>query len=78
MIRVCEVRRREAARMAQLLGVWEASVRATRLFLSEQEIRRFRSYVPQKRGIFPDTVYDPVEAKGGRPYAGAEDHRLAA
>ena len=35
MIRVCEVRRREAARMAQLLGVWEASVRATRLFLSE-------------------------------------------
>lgn len=47
MIRVCEVRRREAARMAQLLGVWEASVRATRLFLSEQEIRRFRSCVPQ-------------------------------
>ena len=40
MIRVCEVRRREAARMAQLLG-------APRLFLSEQEIRRFRSYVPQ-------------------------------
>lgn len=47
MIRVYEVRRWEAARMAQLLGVWEASVRATRLFLSEQEIRRFRSYVPQ-------------------------------
>ena len=35
MIRVYEVRRREAALMAQLLGVWEASVRATRLFLSE-------------------------------------------
>lgn len=47
MIRVYEVRRREAARMAQLLGVWEASVRATRLFLSEQKIRRLRSYVPQ-------------------------------
>lgn len=37
----------EEARMAQLLGVWEASVRATRLFLSEQEIRCLRSYVPQ-------------------------------
>lgn len=35
MIRVYEVRRREA------------SVRATRLFLSEQRIRRLRSYVPQ-------------------------------
>lgn len=46
MIRVHEVRR-ETARMAQLLGVREASVRATRLFLSEQEIRRLRSDVPQ-------------------------------
>lgn len=25
----------------------------------------------KKRGLFPDTVYDPVEAKGGRPYAGS-------
>ena len=47
MIRVYEVRRWEATRMAQLLGVWEESVRATRLFLSEQEIRRLRSDVPQ-------------------------------
>lgn len=47
MIRVYEVRRWEATRMAQLLGVWEASVRATRLFLSEQEIRRLRSDVSQ-------------------------------
>lgn len=45
MIRVYEVRRWEAARMVQLLGVWEASVRATRLFLSEQRIRCL--YVPQ-------------------------------
>ena len=37
----------------------------------------FDSY-RKKRGFFPDTVYDPVEAKRGRPYAGAEDHRLAA
>lgn len=48
MIRVYETGlRRGAARMAQLPGVWEASVRATRLFLSEQEIRRLRSDVPQ-------------------------------
>ena len=48
MIRVYETGlRREPALMAQLLEVWEASVRATRLFLSEQEIRRLRSYVPQ-------------------------------
>lgn len=47
MIRVYEVQRRESALMAQLLEVWEASVRATHRFLSEQEIRRLWSYVPQ-------------------------------
>ena len=31
----------------QLLKVWESSVRATHLFLSEQEIENIKKYVPQ-------------------------------
>ena len=31
----------------RLLGVWEASVRATHLFLSESEITSIKAYVPQ-------------------------------
>lgn len=45
MIRVYEVRRRGGGTDGAAAGVWEASVRATRLFLSEQEIRCL--YVPQ-------------------------------
>ena len=48
MIRVYETGlRRGGGTDGAAAGVWEASVRATRLFLSEQEIRRLRSYVPQ-------------------------------
>ena len=33
--------------ISELTDVWEASVRATHLFLSEEEIQRLRGYVPQ-------------------------------
>ena len=32
---------------AELLAVWESSVRATHFFLSDAEIRKIRNYVPQ-------------------------------
>ena len=35
-----------------LLQVWEDSVRATHLFLSEAEILRIRQYVPQAVGFY--------------------------
>ena len=33
--------------IAELVRVWESSVRATHLFLSESEIDRIKGYVPQ-------------------------------
>ena len=33
--------------MAQLLDIWERSVRAPLLFLSDAEVERIRGYVPQ-------------------------------
>ena len=33
--------------ISRLLTVWEASVRATHLFLSDVEIKRIKEYVPQ-------------------------------
>ena len=75
MIRVYEVRRREAALMAQLLEVWEASVRATHLFLSEQEIRRIRGYVPQ---ALAGVAHLLIAEREGQPVAfmGVENRRL--
>ncbi len=44
---IIEIKERSALLMEQLLWVWESSVRATHLFLSENEIEGIKKYVPQ-------------------------------
>lgn len=45
---------RPTALMAQLLAVWEASVRATHDFLSEAEVLRIKEMVPQALAEVPN------------------------
>ncbi len=44
---IVEVKDRTTPIVEQLLKVWESSVRATHLFLSEDEIENIKKYVPQ-------------------------------
>ena len=46
-MRITEVKNRTPALINCLLEVWENSVRATHLFLSDSEIRNIKEYVPQ-------------------------------
>lgn len=46
-VKIREVRDRPLSLTEQLLKVWESSVRATHLFLSEDEIENIKKYVPQ-------------------------------
>ena len=59
-----------------LLQVWEDSVRATHLFLSEPEILRIREYVPQAIGGVAHLVV--AENEQGNPvgFMGVERDRL--
>ena len=61
--------------MRSLLNVWESSVRATHLFLSESEIVCLREYVPQALLAVEVLV---VAQKGGAPAAfmGSENGSL--
>lgn len=49
-MRITQVSERSPALIAQLLALWEGSVRATHLFLSEEEVQAIRVYVPQALG----------------------------
>lgn len=71
-----EVRERSPELIQQLTAVWEESVRATHLFLSEEEIRRIRGYVPQALTGVAHLVI--AEREPGRPAAfmGVENGRL--
>lgn len=46
-MRIYEVQDRSQTLLEMLLGVWERSVRATHLFLSDAEIKTIKAYVPQ-------------------------------
>lgn len=46
-MKLYEVSQRETQLICQLTAIWEDSVRATHLFLSEVEIQKIKAYVPQ-------------------------------
>ncbi|WP_330675200.1 hypothetical protein [Anaerotignum lactatifermentans] len=45
-MKIMEVKERTPMLMEQLLAVWEDFVRATHLFLSDEEINNIKPYVP--------------------------------
>jgi putative acetyltransferase len=62
--------------LARLLEVWEASVRATHLFLSPAEIEAIKAYVPQALREVPHLV--TAEEEPGFPvgFMGIDGQRL--
>ena len=46
-MKIIELQHRTQRQIEQLVELWEASVRATHLFLSDAEIKQIREYVPQ-------------------------------
>ena len=46
-MKIIEVKDRTTTLINQLLTVWESSVKATHLFLSENEIENIKKYIPQ-------------------------------
>ena len=46
MIKLYEVQDRKQSLLDALLDIWERSVRATHLFLSDAEVKSIKDYVP--------------------------------
>lgn len=59
-----------------LVSVWEDSVCATHLFLSDEEILKIKTYVPQALSAVENLVI--AENEAGKPIAflGVQNHRL--
>lgn len=73
---ICEVQDRTLPLIRQLLVIWEDSVRATHLFLSDAEVRKIKEYVPQAlTGVSHLAI---AEREAGCPVAfmGVEGQRL--
>lgn len=64
-MKLIETKNRDSTLIEKLLQVWESSVRATHLFLSDEEINNIKQYVPQALKDIPVLVV--AENEDGNP-----------
>lgn len=74
-IMIHEVQEREPL-METLVELWEASVRATHHFLSDDEVRQVKTYVPQALNGAAHLLIAENEAGEPIAFLGTENHRL--
>ena len=75
-MKILEVADRTPDLINQLLKVWEKSVRATHLFLSDREIKNIKEYVPQALNGIAHLMIDAGEAGRAVAFMGIEDGTL--
>ena len=75
-MKIIEIQDRTAALAEQLTAVWEGSVKATHLFLSDGEIESIKRYVPEALKNVPHLII--AESENGTPTAfmGIEGQKL--
>lgn len=76
IVKIVEVKDRATELIEQLLNIWESSVKATHLFLSDDEICNIKKYVPQALTGVPVLIV--AENENGKPvgFMGVSDKML--
>ena len=75
-MKIYEVEDRDNRLLSMLLTVWENSVRATHLFLSDKEVKHIKEYVPQALGGVEHLIVAQGEGNVPVAFMGVEDTRL--
>ena len=75
-MKIIEVKERTPLLVEQLLEVWEKSVRATHLFLSDNEVKSIKEYVPQALSNIAHLVISKNSSGVPIAFMGIEDETL--
>ena len=75
-MKIIEVKDRTPDLINRLLEVWEGSVRATHLFLSDDEIKSIKEYVPQALNGIAHLMIAEDESGRAVAFMGIEDGSL--
>jgi len=75
-IKIYEVQNRTPELLTKLLAVWEASVRATHLFLSDAEVNQIKEYVPQALSGVEHLIVAENQSNQMIAFMGTENSRL--
>lgn len=71
-----EIKNRTSLLVAQLLDVWEKSVRATHLFLSGEEIEEIKKFVPTALTAVPHLIVEMDTEGTPVAFMGIDDRKL--
>lgn len=75
-MKIYEVQERKSSLLGNLLNIWEDSVRATHLFLSDEEINQIKEYVPQALRGVEHLMLAENESHKVIAFMGTENNRL--
>ncbi len=75
-MKIYEVQTRTPQMLEHLLTIWEASVRATHLFLSDVEVNQIKEYMPQALLGVEHLIIAESEPDRAIGFMGAENGRL--
>lgn len=75
-MRIVEMKERTPLLVQQLLDIWESSVRATHLFLSDGEIEKIKEYVPQAVREIPYLIVGENEEGDPAAFMGIDGRKL--
>lgn len=75
-MKIYEVEDRTSQLIAMLLNIWENSVRATHLFLLEDERKKIKEYVPQAIQEVRHLILAENERKEPVAFMGIQENRL--
>jgi len=75
-VKIYEVKTRDESLLASLLEIWESSVRATHLFLSDAEVKKIKEYVPLVLKNVSHLIIAENESGEPAAFMGIEGNRL--
>lgn len=75
-MKIYEVSKRTTKLLEKLVNVWETSVRATHLFLSDTEIKQIKEYVPQALREVKHLIVVEITPEEPIAFMGIENQRL--
>ncbi len=75
-MKILEVTERTPSLLEQLIIVWERSVKATHLFLSEIEVEEIKTYIPQALKGIPHLIIAKNENNCPVAFMGIEEQKL--
>ncbi len=75
-MKILEIKEKDSTLIQNLLNVWESSVKTTHLFLSDDEIKNIKQYVPRAILEIPILVVAKNEAGNPIGFMGISDKSL--